>query len=620
MISEEHRKRYVQLLASYVDEADERDLLKAADLGREFVVAGLPAEDITELHEFALVRLARERSMPEMAKVASASLLLMEVMMAYSLEFRLQVEARLGIEQELRKVNDELRSSVHELEIYKRVFQALPLGISVFALRDRSDPGSLEYVLGNPAAETIGARVDSSAAGTARTLASDEESGAELFRDDCVEVVRRGKAADFGVSVIENELRGEVYLHARAFPLPEDHVGLHVEDISERRNLEEQLRQAQKMEAVGRLAGGVAHDFNNLLTAILNFAEFACERVGAESEVYQDIQRVLHSAERAAAMTRQLLSFSRKQSTAPRVLDPNSQLRDSYTMIRRLLEEDVECHTRFSDDVWNIRMDPIALEQVIINLAINARDALDRGGVLTLATDNLSVSGVDGSSDATLEPGEYVVLSVSDNGAGMSEEVQRRIFEPFFTTKDPGKGTGLGLSICLELVEQAGGALEIESNVDRGTSVRIIIPRVMEAAESVSEARRPQKCSVSGSILLAEDDEAVRNSTCRGLRERGFEVLPAASGVEALRICQTHRARLDLLLTDVVMPEMDGKELATRASSLHPEMRVLFISGYAGEVLGERGVLEDGVHLLQKPFSVETLVRRVREILDSKRA
>ncbi len=616
MISEEHQKRYFRFLESYIDGGDERQLLEAADLGREFVEAGVPAEELTELHEFALARLARERAMPELAKIASASQPFMEVMMAYSLEFHLQVESRRSAENELREVNDELRRRVRELEIYKRVFQALPLGVSVFALHDRSDSGSLEFILGNPAAETIRSRIDPEISDPGTTAGARWEPDPASLLEECAEVVRRDRPADLGVSVFEDEVAGALYLHTRAFPLSDDHVGLHIEDITERRKLEAQLRHAQKMEAVGRLAGGFAHDFNNVLTTIFNFAEFAAERVGAQSPAYQDIQEVLQSAERAAAITRQLLSFSRTQGS-PQVLNPNSQLRNIDRMIRGLIEEDVEYHTRLSDDSWNIRMDPVALEQVVINLVINARDALSAGGTISLETENLTINELDRSRGATLKPGEYVALAVTDDGTGMSEEIQRKIFEPFFTTKDSSKGTGLGLSICLDLVEQTGGVIRVESSVGRGTTIQIVIPRVQEEAEGLRKGTQPEKREGSETILVAEDDEGVRQSSCRALRACGYRVLPAVTGAEALRICEADRVRPDLLLTDVVMPELGGRELAARVTALHPEVRVLFMSGYTGDYNEERGMAEPGIDLLQKPFSAEMLVRRVREILDS---
>ncbi|MEE2897101.1 MAG: ATP-binding protein [Gemmatimonadota bacterium] len=618
MIRREHRQDYLRLLERYVDDAGEQHLLAAADLGRQFVLAGVPAEEIAELHEATLAKLARDRPIPELAKVVFASQPFMEVMMAYSLEFRLQVDSRLSAEGELREVNDELRRRVEELEIYKRVFQALPLGISVFALRDHSDAGSLEFVLGNPAAEATRAFLASRISDAERTFKDGEEVDDASLSDVCAEVVRRDRSEDCGVSVFEDGAGGEVCLHTRAFPLPGDHVALQVEDITARTKLEAQLRQAQKMEAVGRLAGGVAHDFNNVLTTILSFAEFAAERVGAEHPVYEDIQQVLRSAERAAALTRQLLSFSRNESQ-PRVLNPITHLRDVDHLIRRLLEEDVEIKTRLSDDLWNIRMDPGALEQVIINLAINARDALSGSGKITLESENLVVDEAGGSFAAALDPGEYVVLAVTDDGMGMSEEVRLRAFEPFYTTKDSSKGTGLGLSICSDLVEQAGGVIRIESRIGQGTTVRVIIPRVKEAAESLYEEKKLEDFSGSETILVAEDDEGVRRSSCRVLRESGYDVLPAANGAEAVEICESHRPQPHLLLTDVVMPELSGRELAALVGALAPDMRVLFMSGYTGEPSMECDDAEFGANLLQKPFSAETLVRRVREALDGDR-
>ena len=617
MIDQEYCDRYLHLFTSYMGEENERYLLDIADLGREFVTLGIPVEEITELHESTLASLGDDNS-PQ--RLVSASRPLMELMVSYSLEFRRQVDRRFDAEAQLRKANDELIQNVRKLEIYQRVFEALPLGVSVFRMRDHSEPdtSSLEFVLGNPAAEMTRARIEN------ETLANrplpGEVSGAEArsLSDACTQAIREGRSIDLGVSAFKDQADGEIHLHTRAFPLFDDHVGLHIEDVTEQRKLEVQLQRAQKMEVVGRLAGGVAHDFNNVLTTIFGFAEFAAEQVEEQSSVYKDIRQVLNAAERAAALTRQLLSFSRRQG-APRVIDPNSQIRAIDDMIRSLLEEDVEYRTQYSDDVWHIRMDPGALEQVIINLVINARDALSRGGQISLESENLRVYNADSSFGVALEPGEYVVLTVSDNGVGMSEEIQQRVYDPFFTTKDAGKGTGLGLYMCSDLVQQAGGRIHLESKVGEGTRFRIILPRIKEeAAESLRQFRKLKKSFGSETILVAEDDEGVRRSTCRALRDCGYDVLSAESGEEALRICQTRSLQVDLLLTDVVMPSMDGRQLAARVTTLYPETMVLFMSGYTGESLGGRSTPDASGNMIQKPFSIETLVRRVRDLLDSK--
>ena len=617
MIREEHRQRYLRLLEHYLEAGEEKYLLDASDLGREFVGAGVPAEEITELHEFALARTARERSMSELAKVAFASQPFMEVMMAYSLEFRLQAEARVGAETALREANEELRQRVLQLEIYEKAFQALPIGVSIFALQEGAGEPSWQFVLGNAAADSWRELLDPQIV-LQPQFEPGWAAGGRSFSEACVDVVRLNQSADFGVAAFEDEGRGGIYLHARAFPLPGEHLVLYLEDVSARRKLEGQLRQSQKMEAVGRLAGGVAHDFNNVLTTIFSFAEFAAEQVGDENPAYEDIQEVLRSADRAAAITRQLLSFSRKQSL-PQVIDPNARLREIDRMLRSLMEEDVGYQTMCSDDLWNVCLDPGAFEQVVINLAINARDALGGdGGSITVELRNLRLGDLDDSASAVLDPGEYVVLAVIDDGMGMSDSVQRRVFEPFFTTKEPGKGTGLGLAICLDIVQQAGGVIDIESRVDHGTTVRVILPRVKGEPEKRYEKEKRVDFSGKEIVLVAEDDAGVRLSACRALRTRGYEVLSASNGADAWRVFEDHQPRPHLLLTDVVMPEMGGRELASRVRGVAPEVRILFMSGYTGEADAdvEAGFAELRPNLIQKPFSVEALVRKVREVLD----
>lgn len=616
MIRDEHRQQYLYLLDQYAKSREEQYLLDASDLGRDFVRDEVPAEEIVELHEFALARTARGNSMSERAQVAFASRPFMEVMMAYSLEFRLQADARKGAEAALREANEELRKRLLQLEIYEQAFQALPIGVSIFVLKEHSGEPIWEFVVGNPLADSTRDLLDPRAAESAAVFESGQIAGGRAFSEACADVVRRNQSVDFGVAGFPDEERGEIYLHARAIPLPGDHLALYLEDVSSRRTLESQLRQSQKMEAVGRLAGGVAHDFNNVLTTIFSFAEFAAEQVGDESPVYDDIQEVLRSAERAAAITRQLLSFSRRQSPS-QVVDPNAQLRQIDRMLRSLMEENVVYQTTCSDDLWNIRLDPGALEQVIINLAINARDALGRDcGRITVETRNLRIGDEGGSSGTALDPGDYVVLAVIDDGAGMSESVQEKIFEPFFTTKEAGKGTGLGLAICQGIIESAGGVIDIESRVDHGTTVRVILPRVKDKEEERYEEAKRIDFAGTEFVLVVEDDAGVQLSACRALRTSGYEVLSASNGTEAWRLFENHPRRPRLLLTDVVMPEMGGRELASRVQSCAPEVRVLFMSGYTGDSGTEASLLRPGSNLIQKPFSAEVLLRRVREVLD----
>ena len=614
MIDDVGRDLYFDLCRQYLVDRDEGHLLHVADLGRRFVALGVPVEDVAELHEETLTRLDSGSARHEWT---SAHRPFMELMIAYSMDFQRQVELRIEAERELRELNGELTENVRQLEVYQEVFDALPLGVSVFRQSDRAAPDSLDFVLGNPAAESTRVRVEKELFSTPDPEPEDSVEKGMSFSAACAEAIRRRAPVDVGVSVFEDPAGGDLRLHTRAFPLFDDHVGIYVEDVTEHKKLEEQLHRAQKMEVVGRLAGGVAHDFNNVLTTIFGFAEFAAEQVDENSSVHDDICQILHAAERAAALTRQLLSFSRRQGM-PRVIDPNTQVRAVEAMVRSLLEEDVHCSVRYEEDPWHVRMDPGALEQVIINLVINARDALPAGGRISLEAENIKAGHGEDLLDSTIEPGEYVALSVTDNGMGMSEEVQRKVFEPFFTTKVDEKGTGLGLYICADLVKQAGGSIQLVSKVGKGTRFRIILPRVEEEADQLAPSEKRKKVLGSEVILLVEDDEGVRNSVSRALRDCGYEVLSAAGGEEALRIIEAGSTPVDLLLTDIVMPGLDGRELAQGMMSLDPELKVLFMSGYTGESLVQRGSVVVEEEMIQKPFSLESLQRRVRGILDSR--
>ncbi len=389
-------------------------------------------------------------------------------------------------------------------------------------------------------------------------------------------------------------------------------------DVTEQRKLEGQLRQAQRMEAVGQLAGGVAHDFNNLLTAILGFADFALQELRPEERAYKDLQQVLAAARRAEALTRQLLAFSRKQIIAPKVLNFTEQVSEMDRMLRRILGEDIEFATLLADDLWNTKVDPGALEQVVVNLAVNSRDAMPTGGKLTIETVNVRLDGDYGSKRGVeVPPGEYVCLNVSDTGSGMDADTRRKIFEPFFTTKDEGKGTGLGLATCYGIVKQAGGYIWVYSEVGKGTTFKVYLPRVQEPQQSAAD--RPLSLAPptgNETILVAEDDEQLRCSAVRALKNQGYEVLEAANGGEALLLAENAGA-IDLLLTDVVMPRISGKLLADRLASQHPQMRVLFMSGYTDNSIVHHGVLDEGIAFLHKPFSPAELARRVRTVLDT---
>lgn len=391
-------------------------------------------------------------------------------------------------------------------------------------------------------------------------------------------------------------------------------------DVTERKQLEQQFRQAQKMEAVGRLAGGVAHDFNNLLTIISGYSQMLLDALDANDSARRDIEPIIEAAERAAALTRQLLTFSRRQVVQPKLLDVNRQVSRMNRMLRRVIGEDVELVTSFKSEAGRIKADPGQLEQVILNLAINARDAMPQGGKLTIETAEIELGGGPADTPRELPPGRYVVLALSDTGTGMDAEVMSHLFEPFFTTKGKGKGTGLGLSTVYGIVKQNHGEVIINSEVGRGTTVRIYFP-VAEPAGKVRPELAPRSAAArkgTETILLVEDEEEVRRLAREMLTRQGYTVIEAGSGAEAMRIWRDRFNSIDMLLTDVVMPRMSGRELADKLRGSRPELKVMYMSGYTDDVMARHGVLDSGTAFLSKPFTSEILSRKVRAVLDEK--
>ena len=395
-------------------------------------------------------------------------------------------------------------------------------------------------------------------------------------------------------------------------------IVINVRDLTVRKDLEAQLNQAQKMEAIGRLAGGVAHDFNNLTTAILGYSELMLRKLGAEDPLRRHVAEVTRAAERAAALTRQLLAFSRKQLLQPRVLDVAEVLEHSRGLLERLIGEDIELVTRGDPGLGRVRADPVQLDQVILNLAVNARDAMPRGGRLVLEASNADLDEDYAHEHVTVRPGRYVMLAVSDTGHGMDKETQERIFEPFFTTKDKGKGTGLGLSTVYGIVQQSGGYVWVYSEVGRGTTFKIYLPRVEEEPDQPASASEPVavRAVVSETLLLVEDEGSVRELLRELLESAGYSVLEASRPAEALELARSHPAPIQLLITDVVMPEMTGPELARHLAQIRPGLRMLFLSGYTEGVVVDKGLLGDGANFLQKPFTTDALEAKVREVLN----
>jgi len=395
-------------------------------------------------------------------------------------------------------------------------------------------------------------------------------------------------------------------------------------DIAKRKRAEDALRmsahmrQSQKMEAIGRLAGGIAHDFNNLLTVITGYGDRISDRLGHDHPLRGDAQEIKDAAERAAALTHQLLAFSRKQVLQPKVFYLDFVVANLDKMLRRLIGEDIELITLLKPELGKVKADPGQIEQVIINLAINARDAMPNGGKLTIETANVELDESDGDGSVSIVPGRYVMLAVSDTGIGMDQETQSHLFEPFFTTKLAGKGTGLGLSTVYGIVKQSGGYIFVHSELGHGATFKIYLPRVEEKAEALAPVV-PSGEPVKGweTVLLVEDERRVRTIAAGILEANGYTVLEAGNGEEAIELSQNFSGQIHLLVTDVVMPRMSGQELAEHLMAVRPTMKVLFISGYADRALGKEGILRPGAAFLQKPFASATLARKVREVLDA---
>jgi len=444
---------------------------------------------------------------------------------------------------------------------------------------------------------------------------------AEKFRGDDEQVIDTGVAK----LAYEEQLAspdGELlWIRTSKVPLRNDQqeiigmLGIY-EDITERKQLKAQLMQAQKMEAIGQLAGGVAHDFNNKLAVILGYAELALMQTSEAQPLFHPLQQIQQAAESSAGLTRQLLAFARRQPVVPKVLDLNKNIHGLLQMLHRLIGVDIELVWRPGADLWPVRMDPTQMDQVLANLSVNARDAISGGGRLTIETANLTIDRADCAAYPGCTPGDYVSLTVSDNGCGMDAATQARIFEPFFTTKDVGKGTGLGLSTVFGIVQQNEGLIKVYSQPGQGTSFEIYLPRHGGAEEPLQlqpAVAHPQKGTEC--VLLVDDDPSIRGTVAMMLETLGYRVMEAGSPAEAIDLAEQHADEIRLLITDVIMPEINGSDLAKRLAPKHPHLRCLFMSGYTATVIAPHGVFEKDGQFIQKPFTLGELSNKVRAAL-----
>jgi PAS domain S-box-containing protein len=499
----------------------------------------------------------------------------------------------------LRNTNElqERGALLEQLRLQDQIVKHMQTALYVFSAGDRSLPlqfanKATEEATGLPIADVIG-----------RPLREIFPNVPESLVERLLQIVETGEVLDAGNVEYADDRIGPSVFSVKAFPLPDQGVAVTFDNVTDVARIEGQLRQAQKMEAVGRLAGGIAHDFNNLLTAISGYSEFLIGGT-ADPKLRRYAEEIKRASDRAAALTGQLLAFSRRQVLQPRILDLNATVGDMDMMLRRLIGEDVELVTMLGPELAPVRADPTQIEQVIVNLAVNARDAMPHGGSVTIETANVVVDDV-----------ALVELRLTDTGVGMTESERRQLFDPFFTTKEGG--TGLGLATVYGIVEQSGGTIEVESAPGLGSSFRILLPAEWAPVDVPESApASPARAAGEETILLVEDELVVRRLIAEILESSGYSVLQAGDGPSALELIRRHTGSLDLLVTDVVMPGMSGPDVAGAVAAMRPGTQVLYISGYTDSSVGHHGLLEPGIAFLQKPFDAEVLTRKVREVLD----
>jgi signal transduction histidine kinase len=414
-----------------------------------------------------------------------------------------------------------------------------------------------------------------------------------------------------------NEMADKLKMSHTSVENLQQEIAAHKQVEQEKEKLQAELQQAMKMEAVGRLAGGVAHDFNNLLTVIMGYSELLLQKVGKKSPMHGEVEEIKRAGERAASLTQQLLAFSRKQIIEPKVVHLDHLVAEMNKMLKRLIGEDIALQATTGKSLESVKVDTGQFQQILMNLVVNARDALPDGGKIVIETANVDLDEDYSALHPYVKPGRFVMVAVSDTGKGMIEEVKAHIFEPFFTTKERGSGTGLGLATAYGAVKQAGGFIEVYSEVGIGTTFKIYLPRVeAAAAKSMNDDRLRDLLGGTETVLLVEDEDTLRTLCERILGDLGYQVMPARNGAEAIALAQGYGDRIDLLLTDVVMPGVNGSELAAQLVLHHPEMQVLFMSGYTYDAIGKHGVLDEGVSFIGKPYTPSALAKKVREVLD----
>jgi PAS domain S-box-containing protein len=617
--------RYCQLLVGYAPHASEKDALaayegrpevsekgalRAYELGREALAAGLGLLDMGAIHMEALSALLAETrpSRRTTELLSAATQLFEEALSPFEMAYRGYAQANATLQdltEQLKSTEHYTRSLVESNIDALIVTDTAGIIIDVNQQMCKMTGRSREQLVGSPIKTHF---TDAAAAdhGIRMTLLEGKLTNYELTARaaDGRETAVSHSATTFYDPV--GNLRG-VVVAAR--------------DVTELKRLETRANSAQRLESLGLLAGGIAHDFNNLLAVIINYADFLGEAMGQDSPLRPDLDQIRRAAERAAALTHQLLIFGRRQVVKPQILELNAVVSETEKMLQRTIGEQIEFRSALDEDLWRVNADPSQVEQVLMNLVMNARDAMPNGGLLKVETSNKSLDETYLRGLPDVKPGRFICLSVSDTGVGMEAETMRRAFEPFFTTKARDTGAGLGLTTVYGIVKQAGGHVSLYSEPQMGTTVRVYLPASDEMLPAADRAVAAEPLDgQQRTVLLVEDEDAVRELTERILGRHGYRVIEAAGPVQAVELYQRRGQSIDLLLTDVIMPQMNGRALAERIRQQQPGIRVLYMSGYPGDLIAFHGELAEGVDLLQKPFTEESLLRAAQRVLMGSKA